>query len=133
MQEASRFLDEIPADLLSGMVNRQSRRQAAYDRATTWGDDDDDGNRDSRRPNRQSAQRNPYNWSSQSGADGKSRRDGKTNDTPKQTYWSPDAEQPITRPRHALKSTIDNRQSKIVHLNSTVATVSNIPNLASAP
>lgn len=100
MQEPSRFLDEIPADLLSGMVNRQSRRQAAYDRATTWGDDDDD-NRDSRRPNRQSTQRNPYNWSSQGGASGqgdRSRRDGKAIDTPKQTYWSPDEDPPITRP-----------------------------------
>jgi len=99
MQEPSRFLDEIPADLLSGMVNRQSRRQAAYNRATTWDDSDDE--RSSRRPNRQSTQRNPYNWSSQGGASGqgdRNRRDGKAIDTPKQTYWSPDEDPPITRP-----------------------------------
>ncbi len=31
VQEPSRFLDEIPADLLSGMVNRQGRRRQSYD------------------------------------------------------------------------------------------------------
>ncbi len=36
LQEASRFLDEIPAELLQGKVNRQKRRQAAYDRVTSW-------------------------------------------------------------------------------------------------
>ena len=34
-QAASRFLDDIPAELLSGSVDRRSR-QAAYDRATSW-------------------------------------------------------------------------------------------------
>ncbi|MBV7337149.1 UvrD-helicase domain-containing protein [Chloroflexi bacterium TSY] len=41
-QESSRFLDEIPADLLSGMVDRHSRRASAYQRATSW--DDEFGN-----------------------------------------------------------------------------------------
>ena len=36
VQKASRFFEEIPPNLLSGMVDRQSRRAAAYDRSTTW-------------------------------------------------------------------------------------------------
>ena len=36
VQQASRFLDEIPANLLSGMVDRRSRREAAYQRETAW-------------------------------------------------------------------------------------------------
>ena len=35
-QGASRFLDEIPADLLQGKVDRQSRHAAAYERSTSW-------------------------------------------------------------------------------------------------
>ena len=36
LQEASRFLDDIPAELLSGQIDRRQRRAAAYDRATSW-------------------------------------------------------------------------------------------------
>ncbi len=36
LQEASRFLDDIPAELLSGQIDRRERRAAAYDRATSW-------------------------------------------------------------------------------------------------
>lgn len=36
-QTPSRFLEEIPAELLTGMVDRQHRRQAAYERASSWG------------------------------------------------------------------------------------------------
>ncbi len=39
MQEPSRFFDEIPANLLTGMVNRYGRRQESYRRSTSWGDD----------------------------------------------------------------------------------------------
>jgi len=35
-QAASRFLDDIPSELLSGQVDRRSRQAAAYDRATSW-------------------------------------------------------------------------------------------------
>ena len=35
-QEASRFLDDIPTELLDGQVDRSQRRAAAYDRATSW-------------------------------------------------------------------------------------------------
>ena len=36
LQTPSRFLEDIPADLLSGQVDRRSRHAAAYDRATSW-------------------------------------------------------------------------------------------------
>jgi len=36
LQEPSRFLADIPSHLLAGMVDKQRRRQASYQRATTW-------------------------------------------------------------------------------------------------
>ncbi|RME66535.1 MAG: hypothetical protein D6790_00010, partial [Caldilineae bacterium] len=36
VQEPSRFLSDIPTHLLRGMVDKQSRRAAAYTRATSW-------------------------------------------------------------------------------------------------
>ncbi|MBX3011809.1 MAG: UvrD-helicase domain-containing protein [Caldilineaceae bacterium] len=93
VQEASRFLEEIPADLLSGMVNRQERKRTAYARATTWGDDDErTGNRSDSRTN---TGRNPYNWSSQRDSP---RAGEKATGASKQTYWSPEENPPITRP-----------------------------------
>ena len=40
VQEPSRFLDEIPAELLSGMVDKHGRREAGYKRMTAWESDD---------------------------------------------------------------------------------------------
>lgn len=94
LQEASRFLDEIPSNLLTGMVNRQTRKQQSYDRLTSWGDDDWGATATpQRRP-----ERNPYNWSSNSS--------GATSGN-QNTYWSPGGnsggsrrggQQPISRP-----------------------------------
>jgi len=36
MQSPSRFLDEIPSDLLTGMVDKQRRQSSNYARATSW-------------------------------------------------------------------------------------------------
>ena len=36
VQSPSRFLDDIPAELLSGMVDRRGRHEASYQRATSW-------------------------------------------------------------------------------------------------
>lgn len=41
LQEVSRFLEDIPPDLLQGTVNRHQRREAAYQRTTTWSADQD--------------------------------------------------------------------------------------------
>lgn len=38
-QEPSRFIDEIPSDLLQGMVDRHSRKSMAYQRASSWDSD----------------------------------------------------------------------------------------------
>ena len=57
LQTASRFLEDIPEELLSGQVDRRSRQAAAYDRATSWLDGPAmfgryrDGNYDSGVPN----------------------------------------------------------------------------------
>jgi DNA helicase-2/ATP-dependent DNA helicase PcrA len=40
VQTPSRFLDEIPTELLSGMVNARRRREASYLRATSWENSD---------------------------------------------------------------------------------------------
>jgi DNA helicase-2/ATP-dependent DNA helicase PcrA len=93
LQEASRFLDEIPADQLTGMVNRQKRQKAAYDRLTAWDSDDEWGSsRTSRQP-----ERNPYNWSGGDSTSSRSATGGGQS-----TYWSPDngagSRSTITRP-----------------------------------
>jgi DNA helicase-2/ATP-dependent DNA helicase PcrA len=44
VQSPSRFLDEIPAELLSGMVDARRRREASYQRATSWESSDSSGN-----------------------------------------------------------------------------------------
>jgi len=36
VQTPSRFIDEIPSNLLSGMVNKQQRREQSYQRSTSW-------------------------------------------------------------------------------------------------
>jgi DNA helicase-2/ATP-dependent DNA helicase PcrA len=41
IQKPSRFLEEIPADLLAGMVDRRARRESAYQRMAQWGEDDE--------------------------------------------------------------------------------------------
>lgn len=97
-QDSSRFLDEIPPDLLSGMVNRRARREAAFQRSTRWGDDEGSGSA-STRP---SQPRNPYNWSSQNAGrsaqstSSASRSSSSVNQAgrdqpvqPKAAYWSP--------------------------------------------
>ncbi|MEZ4622672.1 MAG: 3'-5' exonuclease [Caldilineaceae bacterium] len=80
LQEPSRFLDEIPADQLTGMVNRQKRQKATYERLTSWDSDDDWGPASSNRR----AERNPYNWSSE--RQGSTRAETEGNQA---TYWSP--------------------------------------------
>lgn len=80
VQQPSRFFDEIPADLLSGMVDKRSRRENAYQRATSWDDDDDQS---ARRPSRPAQRQNPYTWgrSTESSTESGSKT--------KSTYWSP--------------------------------------------
>jgi DNA helicase-2/ATP-dependent DNA helicase PcrA len=87
IQKPSRFLEEIPSDLLNGAVDKQSRREASFKRATTWDQDDE-----SDLSRNQAFQRNPYSGtraaSSGTSVAGKGR----------QTYWSPEGAPKITRP-----------------------------------
>ncbi|MFN8440385.1 MAG: UvrD-helicase domain-containing protein [Caldilineaceae bacterium] len=99
VQKVSRFVDEIPTDLLSGKVDRRARREEAYRRETTWGADDDQ----STGWGKPQSARNPYNWSRNEGesstraqdSDAKSQRAGSRpsrpgeTETAKTSYWSP--------------------------------------------
>ncbi|MEM7537541.1 MAG: UvrD-helicase domain-containing protein [Chloroflexota bacterium] len=89
LQLPSQFLDEIPTELLSGMVNKQKRQQDTYQRATSWdsggssrsntsswgsgGSDGGDYNHNYRkRGQRSQTQKRSYNWQSESGNLGES-------------------------------------------------------------
>jgi len=81
VQKHSRFLDEIPTELLTGMVDKRSRREASYQRSTAWeGDEDETTNR---RPQQSSQRTNSYTWS-RSGDQGAGNKEQS-----KATYWSP--------------------------------------------
>ena len=41
LQAPSRFLDEIPEELLTGMVDKRSRQESSFKRMTAWGDEED--------------------------------------------------------------------------------------------
>jgi DNA helicase-2/ATP-dependent DNA helicase PcrA len=72
VQQPSRFLDEIPEELLTGMVDKRSRREAAFTRATRWDNESDDWDRRSNGSGAGRAEsRNPYNWSQQGSAQSK--------------------------------------------------------------
>jgi len=77
-QGTSRFLDEIPADLLQGKVDRQRRHAAEYERSTSWLDgpaafsswreessatQDSTGFRSSRRVSSDRGERRQQDWS----------------------------------------------------------------------
>jgi DNA helicase-2/ATP-dependent DNA helicase PcrA len=85
VQTPSRFLNEIPTDLLTGMVDKRSRREASFQRATTWGDDEER----SSRPMRPTQPRSPYT--------GTRLGESKAGQA-KQTYWSPGSDAQSTRP-----------------------------------
>lgn len=79
LQEPSRFLDEIPPELLTGMVNRQKRQRATYDRLTSWESDDawETSSSTQRQP-----RRNAYTWTGSRG--------GNDSQSSQTTYWSPE-------------------------------------------
>ena len=63
VQAPSRFLDEIPADLLTGMVDKHSRRKQSYNRITDW---------DESRPRKRRASSTRGGWGRTKPAAGKS-------------------------------------------------------------
>lgn len=92
-QSPSRFLEEIPEHLLSGMVDKRARREASFKRATSW-DDVDDGDSRGRNSSSRPQPRSPYTWGNPP-----------TAGAAKSTSWSPSsggdgtrAGQPAGRP-----------------------------------
>ena len=84
-QIPSRFLDELPSALLSGMVNRRGRRESAYRRATSWdeglsGEDGDWGG-----SGRQGSRRRPDDG-------GRAAQSRESAGRPGATYWTPGGE-----------------------------------------
>lgn len=93
MQEPSRFFDEIPAEMLTGMVNRHARRQESYRRSTSWGDDSGGGSWGEGKSSARSSsffggrkERSDDQSNVESSPGGTGRADRKD---PKQAYWSP--------------------------------------------
>lgn len=77
VQKPSRFLEEIPTGLLTGMVDRQSRRTSSFARATTWDSGESNGGR-------LRGRRGSGSWQ-QWGSDDEDFDTGQN----KSTYWSP--------------------------------------------
>jgi superfamily I DNA/RNA helicase len=106
VQEPSRFLADIPPALLQGMVDRQSRRQSSYQRATSW---NADNLADWGEPRQQKRPERPQ---------------------PKETYWSPGGTtppgKPINRPGQPAKPAIEpqyRRRQSVEHPTLGVGTV----------
>ncbi|MCB9136895.1 MAG: UvrD-helicase domain-containing protein [Caldilineaceae bacterium] len=113
-QEPSRFLDEIPAQLLTGMVDKRSRRKQSYSRMTDWGSDSDSYQR--------------YGGSSSTrGGWGRTKppKSSPRQQEPSQAYWSPGQADPITRkqPRKAEPATQFKRRDSVQHPTFGVGTV----------
>ena len=110
-QEPSRFLDEIPANLLTGMVDRQQRSRNSFTRMTSW--ENSRGGRE--RPSRR--EQSGYNWSN-TGSD--SRSGGSQSGD--QTYWTPGSSAdkgPARRPKPkdvaGNRSTQFQRKDRVEH------------------
>ncbi len=90
VQVPSRFFNDIPAELLAGMVNRHQRNEASYQKATRWEENRQPSNAPSGR-----SQTGGY-WSGRSKAAAQPTSPSRPNDD-KATYWSPGT---TPRPSH---------------------------------
>ncbi|MCB0158536.1 MAG: ATP-binding domain-containing protein, partial [Caldilineaceae bacterium] len=99
LQEPSRFLDEIPSELLSGMVNKQSRRQQSFDRMTSWDGESNRSYGGSGAGLRHISRKRPSSTEWSSGSQGRSGESSGNQAGGSSTYWSPggQASQPIQR------------------------------------
>ena len=140
MQESSRFLDEIPSNLLTGMVDKHSRRSSSYARATSWKNDYDMDFQPDLDPEtdyqnslgRGNKKPEPsYNWSNSTSR----RRNGRSK--PSQTYWAPGEEKsssggkkilgkikrPSTQPENDGRQPTYKRRDSVQHSTFGVGTV----------
>lgn len=129
LQEPSRFLDEIPSELLSGMVNKQSRRQQSYDRMTSWDGDSTRSYGGSGAGLRHVSRKRPASteWSSGSSQSRTGQSSGQSSGS--STYWSPggQSDQPIQRKSQQAKpaaaATKFKRRDSVQHPQFGVGTV----------
>jgi DNA helicase-2/ATP-dependent DNA helicase PcrA len=122
VQQPSRFLDDIPPDLLSGMVDRQRRREGSYQRVTSWDADSTRGQSRSQTggywTGRSKAAPPPATTSTQSPAQAAAASGS--------TYWSPGAGAKAQKPSKpaatggALKF---NRRDSVQHASFGIGTV----------
>ncbi|MBK8046113.1 MAG: ATP-binding domain-containing protein [Anaerolineales bacterium] len=134
LQTPSRFLDEIPEDLLAGMVDKRGRREDSARRMTSW----DETDQSLRLPRSQtggqwSGRSKSTPWPSSSQPDKKpvspDQDQTRNADQPKQAYWSPGAaQQPINRKGATGKPatpapTKFNRRDSVQHPSFGVGTV----------
>ncbi|MBW7884338.1 MAG: UvrD-helicase domain-containing protein [Caldilineaceae bacterium] len=134
VQSPSRFLSEIPADLLAGMVDRASRREASYQRMTSW-DNEGSGQRERSQTGGYWSGRSKssgYNWSSSN--EGASRGRGSATDeqqrrstSSRASYWSPGDGASEARPKRATRqsggSTQFKRRDSVKHPTFGIGTV----------
>ncbi len=107
-QSPSRFLEDIPTELLSGMVDRRGRREASYQRMTSWEGDDRDSSRGSSGGNRSQtggywtgrSKSAPQQWGQ---GNSSSRQQRPESGSP--NYWSPGGQQKAQPARKPAAST----------------------------
>ena len=88
IQTPSRFLDEIPTQLLTGMVNQQRRRERNYQKSTSWSGGS--GNNSSWGRNSRQQRKSRQNSSSQTGYSWQQKSTSGSTES-KKNYWSPDS------------------------------------------
>ena len=122
VQQPSRFLDDIPPELLAGMVDRQRRREGSYQRATSWNADSTRG---------QSRSQTGGYWT------GRSKSAPSTPASPSQSaantgpaagsaYWSPDVRaktQKAAKPVAASGALKFKRRDSVQHASFGIGTV----------
>lgn len=102
MQQPSRFFDEIPPNLLSGMVDRQARRASSFSRSTSW-----DGG--SRRGN----QNTSWDGGSSRGSS-RGNASSSSSSSSQKSYWAPEKSNvPPTRSRNAASETNLDKRRKV--------------------
>ncbi len=134
VQAPSRFLDEIPEELLTGMVDKRGRQEGSFKRMTSWQDDDDVGSSYGRNPRSQTGGQ----WSGRSKSSPPTWGQGGTGDKAgsaggsKGSYWSPggtpEGSPPISRksaakPPAAAKAGQFQRRDSVQHSSFGVGTV----------
>ena len=129
VQAPSRFLDEIPDELLTGMVDKRGRQESSFKRMTSWGDDEDVGSSFGRTPRSQTggqwsgrSKSAPPSWGQSSSGDKASGSKG--------AYWSPGGANDGSTADHAQIDTRQAANSQPSPASSNAATPSSTPRLA---